>query len=93
MKLPAWFIDYQIGEIVGDLTTWDAPDFPNDVKALDFIMSTADRLRQSSESPTRIGVKYDATSQIFTQLLGQDCVEWARSIAPVMREAGDAESQ
>lgn len=66
-------------------------DFPNDVKALDFIMTTAERHDRSSEATAYIAAKYDSTSRIFTQLLGQDCVDWARSIAPTMRNAGDAQ--
>ena len=89
MKLPGWFRDYQIGEVTGDLAQWDAPDFPNDVKALDFIMSTAEGLTESPGVSKRIAAKYESTSRIFTQLLGQDCVEWARSIAPTMRSGGD----
>jgi len=85
MKLPAWFTDYQIGEITGDLITWDAPDFPNDVKALDFILSRAGRPQQSAQSTKRIAAKYETTGRIFTELLGSECVEWARSIAPAMR--------
>ena len=90
MKLPAWFVDYQIGEIQdAELPTWDAPDFPNDVKALDFILGIADQLHESPDSSQRISAKYHATSAIYTQLLGKDCVEWARGIAPSMREVSE----
>jgi len=87
MKLPGWFVDYQIGEITdGDLATWDAPDFPNDVKALEFILNRHEHHQQSTDSTDRIAAKYETTSRIFTELLGTECVDWARRIAPVMKE-------
>ncbi|QDT24433.1 hypothetical protein [Gimesia chilikensis] len=85
MKLPSSYFDYQIGEITDDdLSTWDAPDFPNDVKALEFILSKKEHYQQSSDSNKQITSKYVTTSQMFTDMLGPECVEWARNIAKII---------
>jgi hypothetical protein len=75
MKLQGVFQDYQIGEISGTLSAWDAPDFPNDVKALNFILDTSDAFTAKNDHSSRIALKYHSTAKILTELLGVECVE------------------
>ena len=80
MKLMGAFQDHQIGEITCDLSEWDVPDFPSDVKALSFIIDTAAAF-QASQDTGKIAMKYHHTAKILTELLGTECVEWTRQAA------------
>ena len=80
MKLKGAYQDVQIGNIEGDLEDWDSPDFPNDVKALSFILGTAESFLASQDRTGKIALKYHQTARILTELLGADCVEWAKKV-------------
>jgi hypothetical protein len=80
MTLRGAFQDHQIGEITCDLSEWDAPDFPSDVKALSFILDTAEAF-QANQDTGRIAVKYRYTARLLTELLGAQCVEWTKQAA------------
>jgi hypothetical protein len=67
-----------IGEVTGPLAQWDAPDFPNDVKALGFIARQA----RNPELPDPISRKYRVTLPLLTEMLGEECVAWAEKILP-----------
>lgn len=78
MKLGCWHRDYLIGEVTGPLAQWDAPDFPNDVKALGFIAKQA----RNADLPEPVSRKYRFTLPLLTEMLGEDCVTWAEEILP-----------
>jgi len=80
MKLRGAFQEYQIGEITCDLSEWDVPDFPSDVKALSFILDTAEAL-EANQDTGRIALKYHYTARLLTELLGAECVEWTKQAA------------
>lgn len=80
MKLRGAFQDDQIGEITCALSEWDVPDFPNDIKALCFILDTAEAF-QASQDTGRIAVKYQHTAKLLTELLGAECADWAKQVA------------
>lgn len=84
IKLPGAFVLYQLGEIDCDLAKWDVPDFPNDVKALRFILEQADRFAQQGDHTSRIAVKYHTTAEVLTGILGDQCVQWAMQAAKDM---------
>ena len=74
MKLAAGFNDHQLGEIPCPLAQWDAPDFPNDVKAFNFIASQS----INEQLPRRILRKYEQTLPLLSDMLGGECVQWAK---------------
>lgn len=80
MKLKGVFQDDQIGEINCNLSEWDVPDFPSDVRALNFILDTAEAF-QASQDTGKIAAKYQYTVKILTELLGAECVEWTKQAA------------
>lgn len=80
MKLRGVFQDDQIGEISCELADWDAPDFPNEVRALDFILDTAAQF-QAKQDAGKIAAKYRYTAALLTELLGAECADWAKKAA------------
>lgn len=80
MKLRGGFREDQIGEINCALAEWDVPDFPNDVKALGFILDTAEAFQRSQDTG-KVAAKYNHTAKLLTALLGAECVEWSRQAA------------
>ncbi len=78
MMLSSGYTDYQIGEIDCPLATWNAPEFPNDVKAYHFISEQS----QNQRLPEEVRLKYVFTLSVLSDLLGRDCAEWALRIAP-----------
>lgn len=78
MKLAGWYREYLLGEVTGPLARWDAPEFPNDVKALDFIR----RQCRNEILPTTVAQKYHSTLSILVEMLGEDCAAWAEQILP-----------
>ena len=91
MKLRGAFQEDQIGEINCDLSKWDVPDFPSDVKALSFILETANAF-QASQDTGRIAAKYHHTAKILTKLLGAECVEWTKQAAKSFTDRSQRES-
>lgn len=84
MKLQSTHVDFQVGNIEGPLSRWDAPDFPNDVKALAFILDEAEKFRQRGDRSSRVAVKYHVTAKLLAELLGDECVRWARGVATTL---------
>lgn len=91
MKLRGEFQEDQIGEINCDLSEWDVPDFPSDVKALSFILDTAEAF-QASQDTGRVAAKYHHTAKMLTELLGPECVEWTRQAAKSFTDRSQDES-
>ncbi|WP_437191354.1 hypothetical protein [Planctomicrobium sp. SH527] len=90
IKLPGYHVDSQIDNLPDDLASCDAPDFPNDVKALAFILAEEKRLRLDSQASGRIRAKYITTNRLFEHFLGSECIDWAMSIVPLMKGANDS---
>jgi len=77
MMLRGGFQDHQLGEITCELSDWNMPEFPNDLLALGFIFETAAKFKASKDNG-RVALKYYRTTEILTELLGAECVAWAR---------------
>lgn len=81
MKLRGAFLDYQIGEITSsELSKWDVPEFPNDVKALNFVVKTSEEYQVKNDEG-RVAAKYHYSARTLQQLLGVECFNWAREIS------------
>ena len=91
MKLRGGFQEDQIGEINCALAEWDVPDFPNDVKALGFILDTAEAFQRSQDTG-KVAAKYHHTAKLLTALLGAECVEWSRQAAKSFKVGNRRES-
>ena len=71
---PFWHLrhaynDYLIGEVTSPFTEWYAPEFPNELKALAFIMNN---MNNNSD----IAKKYLYTSDFFREIISPEALQW-----------------
>lgn len=81
IKLRNWFPYDSIGEISGPYEKWDAPEFPNDLRAFRFINDQAKAYARQGDFSGREAVKYYATVAFLREVLPDGCFEWAEKIS------------
>lgn len=84
IKLRAWYIHDLIGEIGGRYEEWDAPDFPNEIRAFKFLSDMSQGYAEKGDFTSRVASKYHATTAFLTQVFGKDLYEWASKIAQTL---------
>ena len=69
-----------IGEILAPYTEWDTPDFPNEIRALQFLSQKAGNFARRGDFSGKIAVKYHATIAFLKDVLGEEVYEWVNKI-------------
>lgn len=80
IKMRGWHEMDLIGEIYAPYMEWDAPDFPNEIRALRFLRQKAEDFASQGDFSGQIAVKYHATIAFFKDVLGEEVYEWAGQI-------------
>ncbi len=80
IKMRGWHEMDLIGEILAPYTEWDKPDFPNEIRALQFLRQKAGGFARQGDFSGKIAVKYHATIAFLKDVLGEEVYEWAGKI-------------
>ena len=81
IKLRGAYADDQMGEITTPYHRWDAPEFPNELRALRFLQDKAAEFADAGDFSGRTAIKYHATLLFLRRVLGADTFEWATRIS------------
>jgi hypothetical protein len=71
------YYDHLIGEITGPWENWLAPEFPNEVKAIDFLESCSG----DASLPSKVRAKYQHTVRVLRKLIDPAVYAWAMELA------------
>jgi len=74
-KLRAYHPSYLLGEVPRPYANWDAPDFPNELKALQFLHDKAEQFEVAGDR-SRVAMKYRRTVK-FLRKVFPDVYAWA----------------
>lgn len=77
IKLAGTYLDHRSGEANLPLDKWNAPESPNDLRALRFIVDAASYYSTIGDFSSRIATKYHTTVAFFRDILGDALFEWA----------------
>lgn len=80
--------DYYISDLLHEITVpyseWDAPSFPNDLKAFWFIHDKAKEYEKLGDFSGRASTKYFSTIAFLRDVLGEEVYQWALKISPII---------
>jgi len=85
IKLEGWYPSDLIGEIDGPYETWDAPFFPNDLRAFRYLLDKVRDIDQQVGMDDRVAKKYRNTVDFLHRVISDDCWEWADRISSTLR--------
>lgn len=77
IKLDGTYLEDQIGEITVPYDQWNAPDFPNELRAFRFLVNTARKFECQGDLTSPIAIKYHKTVMFLREILPEGCFEWA----------------
>ncbi|MGB2880792.1 hypothetical protein [Candidatus Aalborgicola defluviihabitans] len=81
IKMRGWHMDDLIGEINAPYLEWDAPEFPNEIKAFKFIKDQCETYAIQGDFTGRVAGKYHATDSFLKQVFGSELYDWACKIS------------
>ena len=80
-RMCSYYQDDQIGEISKPYLEWDAPEFPNEIRAFKFLHDELARREPQGAAGDRIVTKYKTTVSFVRDVLGEDVYEWGTALA------------
>jgi hypothetical protein len=84
-KLRAWHLQDLIGEITPPYLHWDSPEFPNEIRAFDFIRKQIETFTAVGDTTSRIASKYFATDAFLRRIMGAEQYQWAYGLCDKAR--------
>lgn len=81
IKLRSWYIHDQVEKITTPYLEWDAPEFPNEIKAFNFLKETAESYTQKVDFIGKIASKYHNTMNFLRCAFGEELYTWAYKLA------------
>lgn len=88
LKLRGWYIDDQVEKIPVPYLKWDAPEFPNEIRAFHFLKETSESFAEKGDFTGKVASKYHNTMTFLRHVFGEELYAWACKLAD---EAGDVE--
>lgn len=76
LKLRIWYGD----EIDQPYLDWDAPDFPNDLRAFHFLRSKTREFCDDGDFSGRVAVKYHSTMAFLREIMGESMWRWTNQV-------------
>jgi hypothetical protein len=76
LKLRSWYDSSLVGEITKPYMEWDAPEFPNDILALKFIIKTSEKYILNGDFNSKMATKYHSTLQFFKNVMPDYIYKW-----------------
>ena len=65
-----------MAEITRPFSSWDAPDFSNDILGLKFIRDSAADYARRNDFSSPVAVKYHTTNNFLLSVLGEELYRW-----------------
>ncbi|MFZ1545776.1 MAG: hypothetical protein WAT12_01555 [Candidatus Nitrotoga sp.] len=81
IKLRGWYPLALIGEVDEPYLEWNEPEFPNELRALRYLVSEANKYAMQGDFTSKIASKYHATVRFCEQILGKEQLSWALAAA------------
>jgi hypothetical protein len=76
IKLRGWHGAASMAEITRPFSSWDAPDFSNDILGLKFIRDSAADYARRNDFSSPVAVKYHTTNNFLLSVLGEELYRW-----------------
>lgn len=81
IKLRGWYPLALIGEVDRPYLKWNEPEFPNELRALKYLVDEAKMYSESGDLTSKVASKYHTTVKFCEQVLGRDQFAWAIAAA------------
>lgn len=81
VKLRGGYPLAMIGEVDKPYSSWNAPEFPNDILGLKFLRDTASAYVLKNDFTSPEAIKYHSTIIFIKKILGEDLCIWAEQAA------------
>lgn len=80
IKLRGWYTTAQIDDYK-PYSKWDAPEFPNDIRGVQFLRQTAAAYADRSDFTSDIAIKYHTTIRFLESIMEKDLYAWGQQAA------------
>lgn len=81
IKLRSWYTSALIGEVDKPYSSWNAPEFPNDILGFKFIREKADFYAARNDFTSTLAIKYHTTIRFLESILGDQLYKWGEEAA------------
>lgn len=79
-RVTGWYDLWLVGDIDRHYTEWDAPDFPNGVQALRFLLKQSELFESRGDYTGRVARKYHLTLLFLRNILGEELFDWVKGL-------------
>jgi hypothetical protein len=81
IKLRGWYPSVLIGEVDKPYLKWNEPEFPNELRALKYLVTEANKYSEAGDFAGKVASKYHATINFCEHILGRELFAWAIAAA------------
>ncbi len=80
IKLRSWYVQALTGELQKPYLKWDQPDFPNELKAFDFLRKTSRHFIANGDFSGKVATKYHSTLAFLEDIMGREFFAWVQGV-------------